>query len=75
MKESIQAIPPLLGVQSLKPPKTRRTAPVLDGYIINPPQLAPIKPVAPLPGWILNNPQDNANLMNANFLNNLFRGN
>ena len=69
VKESILAIPPFLGVQSLKPPKTRRTAPVLDRYVINPPQLAP------LPAWILNNPQDNANLMNANFLNNLFRGN
>ena len=75
VKESIQAIPPLLGLQSLKPPKTRRTAPVLDGYIINPPDPTPIQPVAPLPGWILNNPQANANLMNVNFLNNLFRGN
>ena len=46
-----------------------------DEYVIHPPQLAPIQPVAPLPGSILNNPQDNANLMNANFLNNLFRGN
>jgi transposase InsO family protein len=75
VKESIQAIPPLLGLQSLKEPKTRRNAPVLNGYVINPPQLAPIQPVAPLPGWILNSPQANANLMNVNFLNNLFRGN
>jgi len=67
VKESILAIPPFLGLQSLKEPKSRRNAPVLDGYVINAPDPIPIAPVAPLPAWIINAPQANANLMDVRF--------
>ena len=55
IKESILAIPPLLGYQKKNKIKTRATVPVLPGYIIN-------------------TPQDNADAVDFNLLNNLFYG-
>ena len=38
IKESILAIPPLLGYQKKNKIKTRATVPVLPGYVINTPR-------------------------------------
>jgi len=55
IKESILAIPPLLGYQKKNKIKTRATVPVLPGYVIN-------------------TPQDNADAVDFNLLNNLLYG-
>ena len=55
IKESILAIPPLLGYQKKNKIKTRATVPSLPGYVIN-------------------TPQDNADALDFNLLNNLLYG-